>query len=521
MARPPAALLLAVLCALAFCPTVSAQPVALRVAVPTLPAALDPATALGGPTLFLCRQVYDTLLQYRDGSSDVEAGLAISWAVSKQGLSWTFRLRDDVRLHDGSVLTAQHVVAALQRVLLPGPRAPVPNLAALRLLRGAPGIVKEVRAADTRNVQVDLVLPYAPLPTVLAHPALAIAVPVPGPDQATRLMGTGPFMPQEVGASRIVLGAHLAYWGGAPRVAQVEVVADAEPIRSPADLEARGLDIVVPAAAPPPMTGAQSVIGWQIGYVALQTERDPFRRKKVRQAVAAALDPARIGGAVERNAIPLQSFLPPGVRGRREGSPIMLGSPELARRLLGESGLRERPSVSLLFAASNGTPRGAAAPGAPGDSMRLARAIQASLGAAGLTVGLKPQSRETALVVARSGEHDAALLEAEVAGGDPHLLLYPLSSVEGAIKGPAAVNLSFFRNPRLDDLLIRGSQLSFSPERLRVYSRAQAMLADELPWIPLYARLHWVIARADVRNLRLHPCGAARLDRVFLEPGGR
>jgi peptide/nickel transport system substrate-binding protein len=152
------------------------------------------------------------------------------------------------------------------------------------------------------------------------------------------------------------------------------------------------------------------------------------------------------------------------------------------------------------------------------DRGRLARAVQSSLNAAGFSVQLKPEAPDTALVVARSGEHDAVIMDAHVTGGDPHLLLYPLSSSEGATKGPGAMNLSFYRNPRLDDLLIRGSQLSFAPERLRVYSRAQALLADEVPWIPLYVQLHWVVARPEVRNLRLHPSGAHRLHLVTLEP---
>lgn len=106
-------------------------------------------------------------------------------------------------------------------------------------------------------------------------------------------------------------------------------------------------------------------------------------------------------------------------------------------------------------------------------------------------------------------------------GGDPHLFLYPLSTSEGATKGPAALNFSFYRNARLDDLLIRGSQLAFRPERLRLYQRAQAILAADLPWIPLYARLHWAVVRPEVRNLRLHPSGFHRLDRVGFEADAR
>jgi len=101
--------------------------------------------------------------------------------------------------------------------------------------------------------------------------------------------------------------------------------------------------------------------------------------------------------------------------------------------------------------------------------------------------------------------------------GDPHLLLYPLSTTEGAVRGPTATNFSFYRNARLDDLLIRASQISFRPERLRVYGRAQAFLAEEIPWIPLYVRLHWAVVRPEVRNFRLHPSGNHRLDRAWIE----
>ena len=82
-----------------------------------------------------------------------------------------------------------------------------------------------------------------------------------------------------------------------------------------------------------------------------------------------------------------------------------------------------------------------------------------------------------------------------------------------------ARNFSFYRNPRLDDVLIRASQLSSRVERARLYQRAQALLADDMPWIPIYVRLVWAVTRPEVRNLRLHPTGLHRLNTVTLEPG--
>jgi ABC-type transport system substrate-binding protein len=109
------------------------------------------------------------------------------------------------------------------------------------------------------------------------------------------------------------------------------------------------------------------------------------------------------------------------------------------------------------------------------------------------------------------------LAESAVLGGDPHLLLYPLSTSEGRRRAPRPETYSLARPASLDDVLIRASQLSFRPERQRLYQRAQALLADDLPWIPVYVRLEWAVVRPEVRGLRLHPSGFHRLDTMSLD----
>ena len=479
----------------------------LRVGVRGIPPIPDPATALDGTMPLIARQVFDTLVQYRDGSSDIEPGLALRWTPSKDGLTWVFALRDGVRFHDGTPLTAQHVAASLERQISPDhPLYPNPVAVWPRVLRGVPGVVKEIRALDQKTVRISLVLPYAPLLTVLAHPAFSVVNAVPGEAGTPRWLGTGPFRIAEVATGRIVLDANPGYWGGAPRLDRIVFLEAAEE-QAEADLEGHRLDVWIPSAAPRKLEGTLSIPGWKVGLLALQTEKEPFSRKKVRQAIAAGLDPALIAVAVERVAVPLQSFLPPGVWGRREGSPIMTGDPGGARRLLAEAKAPAGLSPTLLVSDES----------AAIDQARLAEAIQLALTAAGISVQVRTENPQVAAQLAQVGDHEMVVTEAQVVGGDPHLFLYPLSTSEGAAKGPAALNLSFYRNPRVDNLLIRASQLAWRPERLRLYQRAQAILADELPWIPLYVHLHWAVVRPEVRGLRLHPSGFHRLDSVVLE----
>ena len=479
----------------------------LRVGVPTIPPILDPSGALEGPLPFIARQVFDTLVRFREGTSDVEPALATQWWVSRDGLTWTFTVRDGVRFHDGTPLTASMVATSFEREMFPEPsRAPDPNEGWPRLLRGLPGVIKEVRAPDEKTVRIQLIQPYAPLLTVLAHPVFSVTLTASDEGGTTRRLGTGPYRIGEVAPGRIVLEAHPGYWAGAartPRIVLVEVGSDEQ---AETELDAKTLDLWLPSGPPRRKAGALSLPGWQVGLLAMQTEKRPFSVKKVRQALGAAVDPSLLKVALEDAAIPLRSFLPPGVWGYREGAQLPDANPKAARRLLVEAGFPKGIASALLIGEGSGAV----------DHARIAEAIRLALDPVGIALSIRSEPPLVVRQIAQNGDHELVLTEARVDGGDPHLFLYPLSTSEGAVRGEYAVNLSFYRNPRLDDLLIRASQLAFRPERLRLYHRAQSMLADELPWIPLYVRLHWVVARPEVRNLRLHPSGFHRLDRVEL-----
>lgn len=481
----------------------------LRVGVASLPATLDPATALEGVTPLISRQVFETLVQYHEIGSDVVAGLAVQWGVSKDGLIWTFLLRDGVRFHDGSPLTAHHIVASFERHLSQNhPLHPDLPVVWPRLLRGLPGVIREVRAPDPKTFQITLRLPYAALLTVLAHPGFAVVHSAPGQGEVPQWVGTGPFRFGEMGPGRVVLEANPGYWRGPARVDRIVFYEMGVEEAARAELEGRRLDLWFPPRPPLKSEWAVSLPSWRVGILALQTEREPLGKKKVRQAVAAALDPALLSSALGRAAVPLQSLLPPGVWGRREGPPILGGDVLFARRLLGEAGFPQGISGTLMLDDAERLV----------DQVKVAEAIRESLARAGIALQLRVEPAPVVRQSSQNGDHEWLLTEAVVDGGDPHLFLYPLSTSEGATKGPNAFNLSFYRNSRLDDLLVRASQLAFRPERLKLYQRAQGILADELPWIPLYVQLHWAVVRPEVRGLRLHPSGIHRLDRVWVEP---
>jgi peptide/nickel transport system substrate-binding protein len=478
----------------------------IHIGVTGLPAAIDPVAALDGAGPLIARQTFDTLLAYREGSTDVEPALATRWSVSRDGLVWTFTLRDGVRFHDGTTLSATEVVTSFDRQLRAEPQQRSPAWSAL--LRGVPGVVRDVKAVDSRTVNVVLAQPYAALLTVLAHPAFGIVHVSTAPDGSVRLVGSGPWRVGDIAPGRVTLEAVPGHWSGSPRADRLVFVDVASDDQAEAALDSGALDVWFPTAAPRRTEGAFSVPGLRVGYLAFQTEKEPFTRKKVRQAFAAAIDPGVIGAVLGRAAVPLQSFLPPGVWGRREGSPVLGGSRDAVLKMLAEGGWKKGFSPVLVAPSDQ----------ASVDGPKLGEAIQLLFQSVEIAVRLRLETEATAQHARAAGEHDITLAEAPVVGGDPHLFLYPLSTSEGASRGPRALNYSFYRNPRLDDVLIRASQLGFRPERARLYQRAQAMLAEELPWIPLYVRLEWAVTRPEVRGLRLHPTGFHRLSTVTTGP---
>src|SRR5262249_8435752 len=242
----------------------------IRVGLPGLPGLLDPVGAYEGAAALVARQVFDTLVAYREGSTEIEPALATRWTVSRDGRVWSFTLRDNVRFHDGTALTAGEVAASFARHL--DPQFATAATVWPALLRGRPGVVKEVRAADARTVQFVLVQPYAPLLTVLAHPGFGIARSGGASDGRAVLVGTGPFRVVDAVTGRLALEAVPGHWTGTPRVERIVFLEVAGDEGAEQELDAGSLDVWFPNGAPRRAENALSLPGLRMGYLALQTE---------------------------------------------------------------------------------------------------------------------------------------------------------------------------------------------------------------------------------------------------------
>ena len=415
-----------------------------------------------------------------------------------------FRLRQDAQLHDGTPLGLDEVVASLaERISTDEPPDGAPTWA--RPFRGAARVVREVRRGEGASIQIVVAQPYAPLLALLAHPGLAIAVPRAGGPR----VGSGPYRAVELTPDRLTLEVAATWRGDPPQSARLILHAVAGDAAALAGLAPGGPLHAAQLAAPPSWAavGLQVVSGptWRIGLLALRADRGLTSRKTVRQAVALALDPALLRPALGQWAVPHTAWLPPGAWAVRDAGPLLF-DPARARRLLAQVAPID-PTMTLLASDQVSGPEAAG----------IADAIRVSLGAPGFRVRVRLEAPDAAEAAARQGNAELTLHEETLDVNDPDLFLRRLLGTDGATPG-TATNVAFFRSPLVDGMLSRAGQLGFRPERLRIYQRLQALLAEELPYVPLYVRVQWMVARPDVRGIRLDPGGLHRLERMGLEP---
>ena len=139
---------------------------------------LDPAHEEDGESFKVCENVYDTLVQYQDESTEVEPALAASWESSDDGLRWTFHLRVGVKFHDGTAFNADAVLFSLNRQHDPShPFHKVGGTSIYWSDTGLADTVDKIVALDDYTVQIVLNHPYAPFIATLAMGPFAIVSP--------------------------------------------------------------------------------------------------------------------------------------------------------------------------------------------------------------------------------------------------------------------------------------------------------------------------------------------------------
>ncbi len=142
------------------------------------PGTLDPQKTSGNWETRIARELFETLVSH-DARGALVPGLASHWALSDNGMTWTFELRDGAQWSDGQPITARDAVFSLRRLLKPETAAhnanlyyPIKNAQAINAGKADPGTLG-VRALDDRHLEIQLKRPTAWFLQAIAMPEAA------------------------------------------------------------------------------------------------------------------------------------------------------------------------------------------------------------------------------------------------------------------------------------------------------------------------------------------------------------
>jgi peptide/nickel transport system substrate-binding protein len=320
----------------------------LTVAIQLEPPHLDPTSAAAGAIdSVLYSNVFEGLTRFgSDGS--VNPGLAKSWEISADGLTYTFHLHEGVKFHDGTEMNADDVVFSLDRA-----RAEDSTNAQKALYTD----IATVAAVDPATVKITLSAPNGAMLFNLAWGDAVIVAPESIDNIKTMPIGTGAFkFANWVQGDKIDLTRNDAYWGTPAALEKATFKFISDPTAAFAAMMAEDIDVFAGFPAPEnlPQFAAdprfQVIVGNTEGETILSTNNKmpPFDNVKVREALAHAIDrQAIIDGAMFGLGTPIGTHFAPHNPDYLDLTANSQYDPELSKKLLAEAGFPDGFTTTL------------------------------------------------------------------------------------------------------------------------------------------------------------------------------
>lgn len=472
--------------------------------------ALDLAIVTDNESIEVCGLMFEGLVRWKPGTTDILPGLATSWQPSPDGKRWTFQLRPGVTFHDGTPFDAAAVKFSFERLLDPAHPYYLKEGDHWRsLLRD---VVEVVPLAPT-IVEIRVARPYAPLLGDLAmYPMVSPkAVAKHGKEFKLNPVGTGPFQFESwTPGDSVVVRRYGGYWGPPAILQRVvfRVVVDAR--QRLVNLESGSVDLataILPNEQPfvdlHPDLVLHHAPGNNVSYLAFNMQHPPFDDVRVRRAVAYAINKEPIVKlAFQGRAVPADGPLPPTQWGYHLPKARYAFDQARAKALLAEATAdRKFDPLRRYTLRAMSTPR----PYLPSPE-HVARFLQASLEQIGIRTELVLEPYLVHRTAIQAGEHDLALFGWVGDTGDPDNFLYVLFHSSNA-NPPGARNVAFYRDPDVDRMLVEAQGAIDEATRTERYHAIQDKLAEDAPWVPIAHSELVVAARSELEGLVLSPLG--------------
>lgn len=447
-------------------------------------------------------------LTVADEHGQILPDLADTWQISKDNLSYTFRLRRDVRWHDGAPFTADDVVFTI-------------GVLKSRDFQGPPGLGElwrtvEVRQLDRYAVQLTLGEPFAPFlshTTVGLLPAHLLKDVPAGQllDHGFNMQptGTGRFKVREVTSQHALLVANDDYYGGRPYLAEVEFIFYPD---HPTVLAAyRRGEIHGMGGVPTEYTDevlaeenlrlySAPLSGY--GVVFLNLEQPVFQERAVRRALLWATDrQAIIDQAMAGQATVANGPVVPFSWAYETNAPAYSYDPARARALLQEAGwtdddgdgVREKGDFRLEFALLTND-----------DATRVSIIKELARQWAQVGVRAIPEAAAVAGVVRdflAPRDYDAVFYEWQRLPSDPD----PYPQWHSTQNLGMGQNFTGYNNEQADLILEEARRTTDAGHRGSLYRDLQLIIAEDVPALPLYHPVYTYAVDRQIHDVLLGP----------------
>lgn len=497
--------LLAVLFAIAGCGAARRTDPRLVLAITNEPANLDPALSKDVISGRLCGYVYSTLVRF-DENMKIAGDLSDTFALSPDGRTYTFHLRESATFASGRRVTAADMKWSLERVL--DRKTASDRTWVLDRIEGArefmEGKAAQVSGIEARGdaVVIRLAAPFAPFLGFLTMPAASAvdpkAVEKYGADFPKHECGSGPWSVLSwVRDTGIEFAPNPRHHFGPPKARGLFARVLKEPITQVTELRLGNVDVAeVPASELGTVRGDARWTGclvdkpgMNVYYVGLNCEKGPFANRELRRAAAMAVDRERIVNMVRNGlAVPARGPIPPGLFGHDPGFAGLPYDPEQARALVAKH-LPPGTVIRLMQAENK-------------ENLEVTQMVQAFLQQAGFTVTLDLYESNTFKKRVDLGQFDAYFLNWFADYADAENFLYPLfhsSRKGGAGNGPR------YADPQVDELLLKMQSTADDQARRALYRQVEEKVVLDASRIYLFHRKQLWLRQPWVRGFKVYP----------------
>lgn len=442
--------------------------------------------------------IFESLVK-KDAHYNMKPWLAQSWEW-RDAKTLVFHIRPGVRFHDGSPLTAKDVAWSIESMH---------NGSIITPKSGNFANVEHAIAEAPLTCVVSLKQPDAGILFNLSDGLSGIVKQ--GAGNHAPLIGTGPFrFVSQVIDKEVILARNPTYWQTPPHIQRVrfDIVPDdttrvLEIRKGSADVASNALRLdTVYVLRNDPRLRIETVPGSILNYLNFNL-RDPYLKdKRVRQAIAYAIDRKAIVNAVFRDEARLaNTMLPQGHWAAATDAevPQYAFDPTKAKALLDEAGYHpDARGVRLKLTLKTSTD----------DTTRLlASVVQQELRQVGIDLELRSNEFGTFYSDVTKGAFQMYALRWLGANEDPDIFRYAYSSQSFPPKG---ANRGFFSDPRVDALLQQGAGERDEAKRRATYVALEKILAEEEPTINLWYLNNVVVHSQRLQNV--HPSSSANFD---------